>query len=88
MKKAFELSVLCKCEIAIIIFSSNKKLYQYASTDMDKILMQYTEYREPYEYKNNADMNRPAVCSAVWSRGQLIFHALGTCRQYHRQRGE
>ncbi|GBP42078.1 Myocyte-specific enhancer factor 2 [Eumeta japonica] len=36
MKKAYELSVLCDCEIALIIFSSNNKLYQYASTDMDK----------------------------------------------------
>ena len=37
MKKAYELSVLCDCEIALIIFSSNNKLYQYASTDMDKV---------------------------------------------------
>lgn len=38
MKKAYELSVLCDCEIALIIFSSNNKLYQYASTDMDKVI--------------------------------------------------
>jgi hypothetical protein len=37
MKKAYELSVLCDCEIALIIFSSSNKLYQYASTDMDKV---------------------------------------------------
>lgn len=41
MKKAYELSVLCDCEIALIIFSSNNKLYQYASTDMDKV----TDYK-------------------------------------------
>jgi hypothetical protein len=28
MKKAYELSVLCDCEIALIIFSSSNKLYQ------------------------------------------------------------
>ena len=39
MKKAYELSVLCDCEIALIIFSSSNKLYQYASTDMDKVMM-------------------------------------------------
>ena len=38
MKKAYELSILCDCEIALIIFSSSNKLYQYASTDMDKVL--------------------------------------------------
>lgn len=43
MKKAYELSVLCDCEIALIIFNSNNKLVQYASTDMDKILLKYTE---------------------------------------------
>ena len=42
MKKAYELSVLCDCEIALIIFSSSNKLYQYASTDMDKVLLKYT----------------------------------------------
>ncbi|ORZ24419.1 myocyte enhancer factor 2D [Absidia repens] len=43
MKKAYELSVLCDCEIALIIFNNNGKLVQYASTEMDKILMKYTE---------------------------------------------
>ena len=28
MKKAYELSVLCECEIALIIFNSNNKLHQ------------------------------------------------------------
>ncbi|KAB0394312.1 hypothetical protein E2I00_000122 [Balaenoptera physalus] len=36
MKKAYELSVLCDCEIALIIFNHSNKLFQYASTDMDK----------------------------------------------------
>ncbi|CAG8508266.1 4532_t:CDS:2 [Dentiscutata heterogama] len=49
MKKAYELSVLCDCEIALIIFNSNNKLVQYASTDIDKILLKYTEYNEPHE---------------------------------------
>jgi hypothetical protein len=42
MKKAYELSVLCDCEISVIIFNSNNKLFQYASTDMDKVLLKYT----------------------------------------------
>lgn len=44
MKKAYELSVLCNCEIALIILNnSNNKLVQYASNDIDKVLMRYTE---------------------------------------------
>ncbi|XP_014864679.1 PREDICTED: myocyte-specific enhancer factor 2A-like [Poecilia mexicana] len=56
MKKAYELSVLCDCEIALIIFNSSNKLFQYASTDMDKVLLKYTEYNEPHESRTNTDI--------------------------------
>ena len=52
MKKAYELSVLCDCEIALIIFSSSNKLYQYASTDMDKVLFFSTPIPPPPQLKN------------------------------------
>ncbi|CAO3680945.1 unnamed protein product [Rhizopus microsporus] len=55
MKKAYELSVLCDCEIALLIFNTNGKLVQYASTDIDQILMKYTEYSDPHESKSNLD---------------------------------
>ena len=66
MKKAYELSVLCDCEIALIIFSSSNKLYQYASTDMDKVLLKYTEYNEPHESltnKNIIDVSNVTYCN-------------------------
>ena len=56
MKKAYELSVLGDCEIALIIFNHANKLFQYASTDMDKVLLKYTEYNEPHESRTNADI--------------------------------
>ncbi|XP_076217261.1 myocyte-specific enhancer factor 2C-like [Aptenodytes patagonicus] len=56
MKKAYELSVLCDCEIALIIFNSTNKLFQYASTDMDKVLLKYTEYNELHESRTNLDI--------------------------------
>ncbi|ESN93828.1 hypothetical protein HELRODRAFT_145634, partial [Helobdella robusta] len=57
MKKAYELSILCGCEIAIIIFTnSNDRLFQYASSDMDQIIMKYAQFRDPYESKNNLDI--------------------------------
>eukprot|EP00029_Vermamoeba_vermiformis_P005283 TRINITY_DN1788_c0_g1_i1.p1 TRINITY_DN1788_c0_g1~~TRINITY_DN1788_c0_g1_i1.p1 ORF type:complete len:463 (-),score=65.76 TRINITY_DN1788_c0_g1_i1:201-1589(-) len=55
IKKAMELSILCDCEIALIIFNSNNKLYQYSSTDMDKILLKYTDYNEPHSPLSNSD---------------------------------
>jgi hypothetical protein len=56
IKKAYELSILCGCEVGLIIFSSNNKLFQYASTDMDHLLLRYTEHAEPHEYKTNHDV--------------------------------
>ncbi|ESO88277.1 hypothetical protein LOTGIDRAFT_126357 [Lottia gigantea] len=56
MKKAYELSVLCDCEIALIIFTTNNKLYQYASSDMDKVLLKYTEYNENVVSQTNRDI--------------------------------
>jgi len=56
MKKAYELSVLCDCEIALIIFNGSNRLFQYASTDMDKVLLRYTEYNEPHESRTNNDI--------------------------------
>lgn len=56
MKKAYELSVLCDCEIALIMFSSANKLFQYASTDMDRVLLKYTEYSDPHESRTNNDI--------------------------------
>jgi hypothetical protein len=57
IKKAMELSILCDCEIALIIFNSNNKLYQYSSTDMDKILLKYTDYNEPHSPLSNNDVS-------------------------------
>ena len=56
-KKAMELSKLCDCQIALIVFDSNDKLYQYSSMGVDQILLKYTEYGEPSETKNNNDVS-------------------------------
>ncbi|RMB89791.1 hypothetical protein DUI87_33806 [Hirundo rustica rustica] len=61
MKKAYELSVLCDCEIALIIFNSTNRLFQYASTDMDRVLLKYTEYSEPHESRTNSDILQVAA---------------------------
>ncbi|KGN46229.2 MADS-box protein SOC1 [Cucumis sativus] len=41
MKKAFELSVLCDAEVALIIFSPRGKLYEFASTSMQATIERY-----------------------------------------------
>ena len=80
MKKAYELSILCDCEIALIIFNSGNKLFQYASTDMDKILLKYTEYNEPHESRTNTDIvevgiNKPSCYKTVfWKSHYLLWN--------------
>lgn len=41
LKKAHDLSVLCDAEVAVIIFSSKGKLFQFASPSMQGILEKY-----------------------------------------------
>ncbi|KAF9365824.1 myocyte enhancer factor [Mortierella sp. NVP85] len=62
MKKAMELSVLCDCQIGLIIFNSNNKLVQYSSHDIDQILLRYTEYNDSCEtYTNKEFLNAADV---------------------------
>ncbi|KAJ0111332.1 hypothetical protein Patl1_00324 [Pistacia atlantica] len=41
LKKAYELSVLCDAEVALIIFSSRGKLYEFGSAGISKTLERY-----------------------------------------------
>ncbi|XP_028789464.1 agamous-like MADS-box protein AGL18 isoform X2 [Neltuma alba] len=43
LKKAKELSVLCDAEVAVIIFSSTGKLYEFSNTSMEHTLSRYTK---------------------------------------------
>jgi hypothetical protein len=67
MKKAYELSVLCDCEVGIIILKKGK-LIEFSSSDMDGILLysvnlfpdmllRYTEFTGPYEKRSLADVH-------------------------------
>ncbi|KAJ0100115.1 hypothetical protein Patl1_20027 [Pistacia atlantica] len=45
LKKAYELSLLCDVEVAVVIFSSRGKLSEFASNhNVDKILERYRQY--------------------------------------------
>ncbi|CAJ2664674.1 unnamed protein product [Trifolium pratense] len=56
LKKAYELSVLCDAEVALIIFSNRGKLYEFSSTSsMMKTLDKYHKYSY-----NELETNQPA----------------------------
>ncbi|XP_059298810.1 MADS-box protein AGL42-like isoform X3 [Lycium ferocissimum] len=54
MKKAYELSVLCDAEIAVIIFSQKGRLYEFSSSSMQKTVDRYREYAKETLKNNNA----------------------------------
>ena len=57
MKKAMELSVLCDFDIALVIYNSHAKLYQYSSGNIEDVLRRFhTECAEAHEVRNNQDL--------------------------------
>jgi len=59
MKKAMELSMLCDCEVGLIIFTPppDQKLYKYGSKDMDSVVRRVKAANGPVESVHNADYN-------------------------------
>ncbi|CAI9101651.1 OLC1v1039022C2 [Oldenlandia corymbosa var. corymbosa] len=51
LKKAYELSVLCDAEVALIIFSSRGKLYEFGSSGITKTIERYE--RSTYNPEEN-----------------------------------
>ena len=76
MKKAMELSVLCGCDIALVIFNSNSKLFQYSSTDMDAILQKYSKLLQPAARSSQQPGRAPS--DAFPTRSCCMHHALAT----------
>ena len=92
LKKAYELSVLCDAEIAIIIFSQKGKLFQFSSSNMQNIIDRYRrctkevqcnqvmdmeQYIQNLKYET-ADMQKKIECLEA-SRRKLLGQSLGPC---------
>ncbi|PNH10997.1 Myocyte-specific enhancer factor 2B [Tetrabaena socialis] len=66
LKKAMELSVLCDCDVALIVFGpgsgsgpGGQRLYQYSSIEMDELLERYASaVLEPHERRRNGELLR------------------------------
>ncbi|CAG9461635.1 unnamed protein product [Pedinophyceae sp. YPF-701] len=57
MKKAMELSVLCDCEIALIVFNQHGKLFLYHSHEVERTLGKFGKAcQEAHERKNTHDL--------------------------------
>ena len=76
-KKAYELSILCGCEIGIIIFSANNRLFQYASDDMDRVISRYVSSNDHSEYRTNTDIEPVNNINEVDCNPFISLHIVG-----------
>ncbi|KAI3842540.1 hypothetical protein MKX03_034406 [Papaver bracteatum] len=85
LKKASELSVLCDAEIALIVFSSTGKLYEFSSTtSMQKTMERYQEYnKEVHENSQQLKYEAANVAKEIEnleaSKRKLMGEGLESC---------
>ncbi|KAI9113045.1 hypothetical protein K1719_015977 [Acacia pycnantha] len=54
LKKAFELSVLCDVEVALIVFSAEGKLYEFSSSSLKETIDRYQTYvKDNHAFEQN-----------------------------------
>lgn len=89
LKKAYELSVLCDAEVALIIFSPRGKLYEFASTSMQETIERYLRHtkdirnkQQPMEQqhlKHEADNMAKKIELLEVSKRKLLGEGLASC---------
>ncbi|KAG6784715.1 hypothetical protein POTOM_010415 [Populus tomentosa] len=58
LKKAFELSVLCDAEVAVIVFSPRGKLYEFGSSSVQETIERYQRHvKESNTNKQTSEQN-------------------------------
>ncbi|XP_058737241.1 MADS-box protein SOC1-like [Vicia villosa] len=91
LKKAFELSVLCDAEVALIIFSPRGKLYEFSSSCMQDTIERYrrnTRSAQPLQRSDEQNMQNLKQETASLmkkielleaSKRKLMGEGLGSC---------
>ncbi|KAM0863871.1 hypothetical protein ACQ4PT_044295 [Festuca glaucescens] len=74
-KKAFELSLLCDAEVALLVFSPAGKLYEYSSSSIEGTYDRYQQFSGAGRNLNegDADSNSDEDPSSIQSRLKDIF---------------
>jgi len=57
-KKAYELSVLCGCDIALVVFGPDGKLHEYSNSTVHAVMNRALTFHGPRETLNNAGVER------------------------------
>ncbi|XP_018513743.1 agamous-like MADS-box protein AGL18 isoform X1 [Brassica rapa] len=64
MKKANELSILCDAEVAVIVFSSTGKAYDFSSGSMEHILSRYGYSAVTAGHRQREEQQQLLLCSS------------------------
>ncbi|KAM5577058.1 MADS-box protein SVP [Rosa sericea] len=86
LKKAEELSVLCDADIALIIFSSTGKLFEYASSSMKEILERHHLHSKNLNKLEQPSLELQLVENSNYSR--LSKEIAAKSHQLRQMRGE
>lgn len=80
LRRAMELSVLCDCEVAVVVFGPDGKLAQYSSCPMDQMLRRYGEAcSEPHETHTTQEVRCCILLRAGARSGDQVWGpGLGT----------
>lgn len=74
LKKAYELSVLCDCEVSLVITPADGRIYEYGNTDVKGAMRRWLEKGAvPTEHHTNFTMQdklakksaRPSTCAYI-----------------------
>ncbi|XP_073035030.1 MADS-box protein AGL42-like [Primulina eburnea] len=91
LKKAYELSVLCDAEVALIVFSQKGKLFEFSSSDMGHTIERFREHvkeeckadmkdeQQMQDMKHEAEILSKKIELLENSQRKLLGHCLGTC---------
>ncbi|XP_058759769.1 MADS-box protein SOC1-like [Vicia villosa] len=91
-KKAFELSILCDAEVALIVFSTRGKLYEFASSSILDTIERYRSHsrinntqttsesvENTQNLKEEAESMRKRIDLLETSKRNFLGEGLGTC---------
>ncbi|KAJ4867956.1 Agamous-like MADS-box protein AGL18 [Raphanus sativus] len=72
MKKANELSILCDAEVAVIVFSSTGKAYDFSSGSMEHILSRYGYSAVTAGHRQREEGQQLLLCSSSQENGDVL----------------